>query len=275
MMYVKFPRRKFLQLAAGAAALPVVARAARAQAYPLRPVRIMMRAQWEKGLKGLDSPVASPYAVSFYTLPRHWEFMDEVNAATPTANMLPDGDFETVPGRAQEQWYKQESTLDDVDMQATRVSEIAVKPPKVDPKKKAPAQPQTLLTAKEGRQFLLLEIKPKVDPKTGKPVQVSGLERTFLAINSPGVRLPPGSLVRVSGWVALPDPIQLSADGALLFDSAGGEPLAIRATPPLPWVQFTLYRRVPTSGTISVTLALTGIGQAYFDDIRIEPLVRK
>jgi tripartite-type tricarboxylate transporter receptor subunit TctC len=38
---MKLPRRKFLHLAAGAAALPVVSRVARAQAYPTRPVRIL------------------------------------------------------------------------------------------------------------------------------------------------------------------------------------------------------------------------------------------
>jgi tripartite-type tricarboxylate transporter receptor subunit TctC len=36
------PRRRFLQLAAGAAALPTAARRARAQAYPARPVRIIV-----------------------------------------------------------------------------------------------------------------------------------------------------------------------------------------------------------------------------------------
>ena len=39
---MKTPRRKFLHLAAGAAALPVVSRIARAQAYPTRPVRIVV-----------------------------------------------------------------------------------------------------------------------------------------------------------------------------------------------------------------------------------------
>src|SRR6516164_5464486 len=36
------PRRRFLQLAAGAAALPAAAPIARAQAYPARPVRIIV-----------------------------------------------------------------------------------------------------------------------------------------------------------------------------------------------------------------------------------------
>src|ERR1700759_3451421 len=39
---MKFPRRTFLHLAAGAVALPAVPRAARAEAYPSRPVRIVV-----------------------------------------------------------------------------------------------------------------------------------------------------------------------------------------------------------------------------------------
>jgi tripartite-type tricarboxylate transporter receptor subunit TctC len=40
---MKLPhRRKFLHLAAGAAALPAISRVARAQGYPTRPVRIVV-----------------------------------------------------------------------------------------------------------------------------------------------------------------------------------------------------------------------------------------
>jgi len=39
---MKLPRRKFLHLAAGVAALPAVSRIARAQSYPARPVRIVV-----------------------------------------------------------------------------------------------------------------------------------------------------------------------------------------------------------------------------------------
>jgi tripartite-type tricarboxylate transporter receptor subunit TctC len=39
---MKLPRRNFLHLAAGAAALPAISRLARAQAYPSRPVRIIV-----------------------------------------------------------------------------------------------------------------------------------------------------------------------------------------------------------------------------------------
>ena len=39
---MKLPRRRFLHLAAGAAAIPAASRVARAQAYPSRPVRIVV-----------------------------------------------------------------------------------------------------------------------------------------------------------------------------------------------------------------------------------------
>ena len=39
---MKFPRRRFLRLAAGAVALPAVSRIARAQVYPLRPITIVV-----------------------------------------------------------------------------------------------------------------------------------------------------------------------------------------------------------------------------------------
>jgi tripartite-type tricarboxylate transporter receptor subunit TctC len=39
---MKIPRRQFLQLAAGAGALPVASQIAGAQTYPTRPVRIIV-----------------------------------------------------------------------------------------------------------------------------------------------------------------------------------------------------------------------------------------
>jgi hypothetical protein len=217
----------------------------------LRPVRILMRAQWEKALKGneepLTTPVANPYAVSFFTLPRYWRVMDQLGGLRPAANVLPGGDFESPPDQKPSGWLVQEEpSLDDVQFRAARVADA----------------PQ------EGRQCLMLEIKPK-----NAQLPPLALQRTFLAIHSPGVRLPPGTWARISGWVKIPSPITASPDGALLYDNAGGEPLAVRLTGATAWKKYVLYRQVPASGTVNVTLALTGLGRVYFDDVRIEPMV--
>ncbi len=46
----------------------------------------------------------------------------------------------------------------------------------------------------------------------------------------------------------------------------------MRLTNATKWTKYTLYRRVPASGVVNVTMALTGLGTIYFDDVRIEPL---
>jgi hypothetical protein len=221
----------------------------------LRPLRILMRAEWEDACKGLDTPVASPYALSYYTLPRHWRFIDQVRAARATGNLLPGGDFESMETSGPNAWQPDSRSLDSryVDLDARLVPE--------DPH--------------QGRQCLMLEIKAKDTPgPDGKvPPPPAALERTYLAMYSPPVRLQPGTLVRISAWVKIPKPIGASADGALIYDSAGGEPLALRLTNQvMQWHKVTLYRTVPANGMVNVTLALTGIGKVYFDDVRIEAL---
>jgi hypothetical protein len=219
----------------------------------LRPVGLLMRLQWERATKALDAPVSVPFAVSYYTLPMFWSLVREIRTTSPGANVLPGGDFEVVG--AQSGWSPRPVALDEVDLRAERVGQGA--PPSTGAK----------VEAHQGKLCAMLHIEPKL-----KEARIGALERTYLALNSPEVHLQPGTLVQISGWIHIPAPIKASADGVLFFDSAGGEPLAIRLTDKTPWKKFTLYRRVPPSGTISVTLALSGLGTAYFDDIRIEPL---
>jgi hypothetical protein len=215
-----------------------------------RPLRILMRAEWDKAVKDLTTPVASPYALSYYTLPRHWEFWQDIQQRRPTNNVLPDGDFEAANDQAPDGWLmEQVPSLDGVEGEALRVKE----------------------DAKVGKQSLVLRMKPK----EGEPApQV--LERSYLAIHSPAVRLQPGTLVKISAWIKVPVPLNATTDGALFFDSVGGEPLALRlAGATNGWQQFVVYRKVPASGTINVTLALQGLGRVYFDDVRVEPLAAR
>jgi hypothetical protein len=203
--------------------------------------------------------------------------MDQVRNSRPEANVLPGGDFESIAQRPEEAWRIEDPpSLDEMDLVALRVSnapqpkETKEANAKPDPKgKKTPAEkgPPRIETVPEGKQCAMLQIKPKANRPTPQ-----ALERTLLALSSPTVKLQPGTLVQVSAWVCIPSAIAASPDGALFYDSAGGEPLAIRMTDAMPWKKFTMYRRVPANGSMQVTLALTGVGTVYFDDVRIEPL---
>lgn len=266
----------------------------------LRPLRVVMRDHWLKATETLDIPTASPFAVSYYSLPKHWELFREIQSCLLGASVLPGGAFEPagtaavpkdgVPVNEIPGWSARFGTLDRVNVAAGVVPPTKLadkpevkKPDYLGPKMYAPSRPIARPgdgyeppAPELGRGVLKLEVRRRGEiAPDGKPVEQSTipLERTFLTVESPVVKLPPGTLVCVSGWVKIPGAITLTSDGALLYDSVGGEPLAVRLMHTQgKWKQFHLYRRVPASGQISLTLALTGVGTAYFDDLRIEPM---
>jgi hypothetical protein len=217
----------------------------------VRPVRILMRAQWESASKsfGPEAPVtASPYAVSFYTLPKHWKFRSELERCSPGGNVVNDGDFERAD-QVPDGWQIRQGIPDDLEADAS----------------------VTTLAPHDGRHCLKLQIRPKLVPSDGQ--LPAAIEPAYLGVTTPPAAFAAGTLVRVSAWIKIEKPIVASADGALLFDSAGGEPLGVRLTSAKPgWKQFTLYRRVPANGQIQITAALTGLGTVFFDDLKIEPL---
>lgn len=264
----------------------------------LRPLRVLMADYWRQATITLDTPTASPYAVSFFTLPKHWELFRELQNRRPGENLLPNGGFE-LPGHVPEKgarvdtlygWMDQFGTLDRVTGRASIILsqrlEEKVKPREA-PKPAAgiwqpsktihpPDEGYTRPTPDLGKSSLRLEVsRPKEFDKEGNPVEPkkTPLEQTYLAVYSPPVQLPPGTLVRVSAWFKIPKEIQGSPDGLLFYDNAGGEPLGLRLSYQQEWRQFHLYRFVPADGKILVTIALTGVGTAFVDNVQIEPMV--
>src|SRR5262249_8804338 len=140
----------------------------------LRALRMYMRAHWERAVRDLDSPVASPYGVSFYTLPKHWQLLDQMKSTRAAQNVLPGGDFETEPRKEQAGWLVQEvPTLDDVAVAVRRVED----------------NPHT------GKQCLMMRVLPRDVQRIP-----GALERTYVALHTPAVKPPPGTLVRLSVW---------------------------------------------------------------------------
>jgi hypothetical protein len=276
----------------------------------LRPLRILMRSHWDQAVNTLDLPSASPYAVSFYTLPKHWALARQLRGTVPGPNALPSGDFDVVLAKKEggtltsnsnepplakavkvepkvtdiPGWTVLQKTLDEVTMEARLIPGDKCKdfPVKKAPKKK---DPWAMSTGREpeipkppeptlGERVLWLEIKPKIilDVKNKPKPAPQALERTYLAVNSPAMQFQPGTWVRISCWIRIPWGLLATSDGAMMFDNVGGEALGVRLSDPGRWKRYHLYRKVPPSGTIWVTLALTGMGVVQFDDLKVEPL---
>ncbi len=260
----------------------------------LRPLRQLMRADWDRAVQSLDAPSASPFAVSFYSLPQHYALAAEVRSSRPAGNGFPHGGFElnakapaagaavdSLPG-----WKARKSILDAADGVAAIVNSDAagVADPPLPPiilatDRNAPLRsflpPPDVRRPSLCNHTLSLAIAPRTGvEKDGSPAApTQALERAIVAVDSPAADFAPGALVRVSFWVKVPNGIYGAADGLVVFDSAGGEPLGVRTRFQPTWKQYNLYRRVPADGKISMTFALTGFGTAYIDDVKIEPMV--
>ena len=209
----------------------------------MRSLRLVERAYWDAAVKGLASPVTSPAAVSFETLPFHWRLYDRLARCRFGPNRIAGGDFEDLDTMIRAGWrYVQHGT--------SNIQTAADLAPDA---------------AHSGRLGLRLAAAA-VDPKNPPAV----VETPPVLFSSPPVQVEAGQIVCVYGWVRVPEPITGSADGLLIVDSLSGETLADRIGRTGGWRQFLLYRVAPQSGAMGVTFALSGLGEAHLDDVVIQ-----
>jgi hypothetical protein len=81
-----------------------------------------------------------------------------------------------------------------------------------------------------------------------------------------------GQMVRVHCWVNVPRPLAGSLDGLVAFDSLGGPELGDRVRSTQGWRELTLYRAVGQTGDFVMTFGLTGVGEAWVDDLSVSVL---
>ena len=209
----------------------------------MRPVRLMERELWDAAIVRVESPVTTPASVSFWTLPMHWELLARIGASRPGPNRLAGGEFEDRDTWLSTGWDYYQHSLDGV------FSEADLSP----------------AAARTGRLGLRISAFPSDIDEL-----VSLVETPPAWITTPPVAVERHALMVIHGWVNVPTPITGSVDGLMIIDSLGQEPLAQRIGQTDGWQEFTLYRVAPQSGHLTVTFALTGLGEARIDDVTVE-----
>ena len=110
--------------------------------------------------------------------------------------------------------------------------------------------------------------------KSGLKLTTSGnlqmVETVPLWVSSPPVRVKNRQLVRIHGWINVPNVISGSEAGLRIVDSIGGKDLAETIPRTQGWQEFTLYRSAAEDMQLSVDFELTGIGQAMIDEVTVQ-----
>lgn len=211
-----------------------------------RALRLMERAHWEAAATKLGgSPMSSPLAVSFTTLPDHWRMIETLRGVQPAPTQLVGGNFENLQAMISGGWEH-------------------VQHPDANVKTTVELAPQAARSGKLGLRLRVAAADPTSPPGL--------VESPPVWVTAPQVRLAPGTWIRIHGWIRVNAPIVGSVDGVLISDSLGGRALAERIGSTKGWREFTLYRAVNDSGTVTLTVAMSGLGEAFLDDVTIEPL---
>jgi hypothetical protein len=203
------------------------------------------RGHWEQTAAGFHAPAASPCVAQFTTLTLHWQLAERLRGATWQANSQAGGDFESLEQMTKAGWKNYNRLPEGMK------SEVSL----------------SLVNPHSGRSALRLAAAPR-DPKQ----LPAAIERPLVWVTTSPVPVREKQIARITGWCYVPNPISGSHDGLLVFDSIGGPDLADRTRLTRGWRQFTLYRAVPESGELVVTFALTGLGEAWIDDVQVNLL---
>jgi hypothetical protein len=235
-----------------AAADKALAAADRAAAYQaarkaIGPLEQFKRYRWEQVVTAQNSIATSPFTVAFETLPDHARLVEQLRFLQPSDNQLAGGDCENLGGMIQQRWRHVERPQTDLKASVALSSN----------------QPHG------GRYSLHLQLQP------AKPDEPPGLIETApLWVTTAPVAVRAQQLIAVRGFIRVPTPIAGSIDGLLILDSIGGESLAERVGETKGWREFVMYRVAPSDGMFTVTFALSGLGDAWIDDVSIAPVTR-
>ena len=209
------------------------------------PMEQFKRLRWEQAATTQNSPTVSPLIASYDTLPAHWRLVDQLHLGRFSANQLPTGNCEDIGAMLQAGWRHFEHP------QPTVVSMVDLSP----------------TVSHSGHFSLHLQVRPanKLEP----PALV---ETPPVWVTTAPVAARRGQIVAMRGWIRVPTPITGSVDGLMILDSIGGEALAERALKTPGWREFVLYRIAAHDGPIWITFALTGLGDAWIDDVTIQTM---
>jgi hypothetical protein len=208
------------------------------------------RRVWENGVKAEGSMVASPLLASDTALAEEWQFVAARAAIVQGPELLGGGGMERIEDLSGGGWRHFARTQSDI---VTKLEISLAKPA-------------------SGQGCLRMVARPasKDDP----PIVV---ETPPLWVTTPPLQPPAGKLVEISAQVMVSKPVAGSVDGLFVFDSLGGPALGERVAATKTWRRLVLHRIVPADSAgepLTVTFALTGLGEAFIDEVSIRTVDR-
>ncbi len=209
----------------------------------MQSLRILQRAHWDAAIAERSSATASPYTISFQTLPEHWRFIRRVGSAhfAGYENRLPSGNFEntTTAQMLKDGWDNEQDDIDGVRAAAELAS----------------------IESQSGFALRLLAV-----PNTNALIP-GALDGQPIALTTPPLSVKAGQIVHISGRLRIQTRPAASIEGVTIAESLTGSKARWKKT--RGWETFELIREVTIDSTLRLRLTLHGLGEVLFDDLKI------
>ncbi|MDR3234059.1 MAG: hypothetical protein LBT46_10425 [Planctomycetaceae bacterium] len=208
-----------------------------------RGLRFTAKDLWQEAMRHEVNACMTPVSVSFATLPMYMTFYQRMAGGKLGANRLIGGDME-MPTLEQAGWEPMSHRIEGA---------------------RAAGKDIVAAARHSGQSGLRLVVVP-----SEKGVFPSVLETVPLWTATPPVTVRSGEVLCVTGWIRIPQKLESTVDGLMIFDSFGGEELSLRFIETNgDWRNFVFYRIAPTDGNFYVFFALNGCGEVHLDDIQV------
>ena len=198
----------------------------------LQYVRMLQRSYWEAAVKDLPTPMASPDATSFQTLPDHWRLVHAISQQRQRPQkLMPGGDFQS-----EQVIYK--DWLQDIQPETPHRVELQTEP--------------------DGNRFLQLQLDSAA----------SSVSK--LTLTGPSMAVQEGDVLIVSARVKYSPRSNSSANELLVYDTLLGSQGAVhQLTSTAGWETVEFIRNVNQDRDARILLELRGTGVAAVDDIQV------
>lgn len=208
----------------------------------MREVRSVQNRYWQRATQTLATPMASPHTVSFSTLPDHWKLMSRIQTSTPSGNLVPSGDFNSLRLLSDGAWKKISAQDEHYYASADIVTENA-------------SSNQVLMLSAFKRQT------ERSGAESGKP---------SLMVRSPEIDAVAGDVFEVTLKAKLGPRIPAEKETPLLlFDDDLGPEFAVRPKLQPSWRTFRMFRQASQDGPFRVWIALNGVAEVIVDEISV------
>ena len=198
----------------------------------------LRRLQWKTAINNQPHPLSHPAGGAFQLVSSRGQIPFDDAETRP----WPGGDCEDLPEMLQKGWRQHQTSPEDLE------TYIALSPNRVH----------------QGRHSLRIQVNA-----LSKQAAASVIETPPVWVNSSPITVYPGQRVRIRGWIRIDETIRGSVDGLVIYDSIGGEELSQRFQRTQGWQQFEMIRAIDQHDHLTLTFALSGLGEVWIDDLEI------